>query len=120
MLSFAEKNWWHHDAWMAVGRLYAQQGRNDECASALHHASWLDIHETDALNLLAMLRLSQNRLPEACRAQERAVSRQPDQPQQYLLLSNILDKMGRNEEARDALAHVTRLRSLAAVAKAVN
>jgi Flp pilus assembly protein TadD len=47
------------------------------------------------------------------RLQRRAVARQPDEPSQYVLLSDILERMGRNEEARSALAKVLRLRALA-------
>lgn len=110
---FAQNNWWHHEAWMAVGRLFAQRGDVEAATSALRHASWLDIGETDALNLIALIWMRQNRLDDACRMQRRAVARQPDQPRQYLLLSNILDKMGRSDEARAALAEVSRLRTLA-------
>ena len=117
---YAQKNWWHYDAWLAFGRLLAQEGENDAAASALRHASWLDIHETAALNLMALVRMRQNRLEDACRTQRMAISRQPDQPRQYLLLSNLLDKMGRPEEARGALAQVSRLRSLANSAKVAN
>ncbi len=39
-----------------------------------------------------MIRLRENRLEDAFGAQRRAVSRQPDEPRQYLLLSNILEK----------------------------
>jgi Flp pilus assembly protein TadD len=117
---YAQKNWWHYDAWLAFGRLLAQEGENDAAVSALRHANWLDIHETAALNLMALVRMRQNRLEDACRAQRIAVSRQPDQPSQYLLLSDLLDKMGRPEEARAALAQVSRLRSLANSAKVAN
>ena len=87
---YAEKNWWHHDAWMALGRLYAQEGKMNEASEVLRHASWLDMHETDALNLLALVRMRQQRLGDAVKTQQRAVARQPDQPQQYLLLSELL------------------------------
>ena len=110
---FADDNWWHHDAWLAVGRLQAQAGKVDEATAVLRHVSWLDVHETDALNLMALIRMRENRMDDAVRTQRRAVARQPDQPQQYLLLSNLLDKAGRTGEARIALAEVTRLRSLA-------
>jgi len=79
----------------------------------LSHASWLDVHDAEALHLIALIKLRQNHLEEAFRAQRRAVSRQPDQPSQYILLSNILEKMGRSDEAHAALAQVSRLRVLA-------
>ncbi|HJX26198.1 MAG TPA: tetratricopeptide repeat protein [Chthoniobacterales bacterium] len=110
---FTENNWWHFGATMALGRLYTEKGDVDLAEAALRRASLLDIHDTQALNLIAMIRLNQNRLQDAFVTQRRAVSRQPDEPRQYLLLSNILDKMGRDEEARAELARATRLRDLA-------
>jgi protein O-mannosyl-transferase len=117
---FAEANWWHYRAWLAYGRLLTQKGDGDAATPVLRHASWLDIHETAALNLIAMMQLNQNRLEDACRVQRRAVARQPDEPRQYILLSNILDKMGRTDEARAALAQVSRLRTLADSKTAAN
>jgi Flp pilus assembly protein TadD len=67
-----------------------------------------------------MMRMRQNHLDDAWRTQRRAVARQPDEPRQYLLLSDILDKMGRNDEARAALAQVSRLRELAGAKTAQN
>ncbi|HJT82730.1 MAG TPA: tetratricopeptide repeat protein [Chthoniobacterales bacterium] len=110
---FARENWWHYRAWGAYGRLLAQQGDVERATAALSHASWLDIHETAALNLIAVIRMRENKLTDAWKTQRRAVSRQPDEPRQYLLLSNILDQMGRTDEARAALAEVSRLKALA-------
>lgn len=51
----------------------------------LQHASRLAVHEVDALNLLAQMRVRQNRLADACRAQKkRAVARQPDALRQHI------------------------------------
>ena len=60
-----------------------------------------------------MIRIHQNRLDDALRTQQRAIARQPDEPRQYILLSEIFEKMGRGDEARAALARVSRLRALA-------
>ena len=98
---------------MALGRVLAQKGDVESAVSALRHASWLDFHDTAALNTIAFVCAGRNQLADAFQAQRRAVARQPDQPRQYILLSNILDKMGRTEEARAALAEVSRLRALA-------
>jgi protein O-mannosyl-transferase len=117
---FAQNNWWHYRAWGGYGRLLAQKGDAEAAVVALRHASWLDIHETTALNLIALILMRENRLDEACRTQRRAVARQPDEPRQYLLLSNILDKMGRIDEARAALARVAELRTLAGSKTAQN
>ena len=105
---------------MALGQLLAEKGDVDSAEAALKHASWLDIRSTDSLNLIAVMRMGQNRFDEAWQAQRRAVSRQPDQPSQYVLLSNILGKMGRGDEARLALAQVSKLRSLAGPVQPAN
>lgn len=110
---FARKNWWHYGAAVALGRLYAQKGDVPRAETALRHASWLDVHDAEALNLVASMSLRQNHLEDAYRTQRRAVARQPDQPRQYALLSNILEKMGRPAEAKLADAEVARLESLA-------
>lgn len=112
--NFVRGHWWHYGAAVARGRLYAEMGNVAMADAALTHASRLDVHDAEALHLLAMIKLRQNDLEAAFRTQRRAISRQPEQPSQYILLSNILERMGRAEEARAALAHVSRLRALAA------
>ena len=111
--NFARDNWWHYGAALALGRLYAQKNEIGLAEAALRHASWLDVHETEALRQLVFMRLSQNRFEEAVLTQRRAIARQPDEPRQYILLSNILEKMGRTEEARATLAKASHLRALA-------
>jgi tetratricopeptide (TPR) repeat protein len=111
--NFAQKNWWHYEASIALGRLYAEEGNADAATAAWRHASWLDIHDAESLNLIARVRVRQNRLDEAFQIQQRAVARQPDQPRQYRMLSDILTKMGRAEEARAALAQVTQMEAFA-------
>ena len=110
---FADDNWWHAGAFMALGRLLAEMNDADGAEAALRHASWLDIHDAESLNLIAAMNVRQNRLEAACETQRRAVSRQPDQPHQYILLSDILERMGRTDEARAALAHKDQLQALA-------
>ncbi|MGI8431725.1 MAG: tetratricopeptide repeat protein [Chthoniobacterales bacterium] len=106
---FHRANWWNYPAALALGRLRAQNGEIAPAAAALREASRLDVHEVEALNLLAELRVHQNRLGEACAEQRRAVARQPNLPREYLYLSRILEKMGRTAEAKEAIANVTRL-----------
>jgi tetratricopeptide (TPR) repeat protein len=109
---FQRSNWWHHDAALALGRLYAQSGDAERADAALRLASRLDVHDTEALRLMVEIRLRANKLDDAFQIQRRAVARQPDQPSQYVLLSDILEKMGRNIEARAELAKASYLRSL--------
>ena len=111
--NFARDNWWHYGASLALGRLYAEKGDTNRAEAALRHASWLDVHDVEALDLMVLMRLRQNRLDEAFRMQERAIARQPDEPRQYILLAQILEKMGRDDEAHAALAQVNRLQTLA-------
>jgi tetratricopeptide (TPR) repeat protein len=110
--AFASDNWWHYGAAIALGRLYAEKGDAARAETSLRHASWLDVHDAEALDLIASINLRQRRFEEAYRAQRRAVARQPGQPRQLVLLSNILEKMGRTEEANDALAEAMRLKAL--------
>jgi Flp pilus assembly protein TadD len=109
---FARENWWHYGATLALGKLYAQEDDPARAEGALRRASLLDVHDAEALRLLAVIRLGENRLEEACRAERRAIARQPDEPSHYFFLSNILEQMGRNDEAHAALAQVARLRAL--------
>lgn len=109
---FARAHWWHYGASLALGRTYAESGDAEHALAALQHASRLDVHEVDALNLIAQMRVRQNRLADACRAQKLAVARQPDAPRQYILLSDILEKMGQTAEAQDAIATVARLKAI--------
>jgi tetratricopeptide (TPR) repeat protein len=113
MREFADGHWWHAGAFMAVGRLWAEQGDAENAEAAFRHASWLDIHDAESLNLIVAMKVRQNRLDSACETQRRAVARQPDEPRQYLLLSDILEKMGRHDEAHAALTQVQLLQALA-------
>ena len=110
--AFARDNWWHSGAAIAKGKLYSELGRYDDAENAFRHASRLDLGAVEALNLITLLNLRQNHLDVAVAAQRRAISRQPDQPRQYLMLSDILEKMGRHDEAQAALTQVHRLQML--------
>ena len=109
---FARNHWWQYGAALALGRLYAEAGDANRAAEELHRASWLDVHEVEALNLIARMRIRQHRFAEAYRAQKRAVARQPDAPRQYVLLSDILERMGQTTEARNVIAEVARLEAI--------
>jgi len=110
---FVRLNWWHHDAWLAEGRLYAENNDVAQSTRALRYAALLDVHDVEALNLLAAIFVRQNQLEQACAVQRRAVAREPNQPRQYLLLSDILDKLGRAVEAQNAREDAMRLKAIA-------
>jgi Flp pilus assembly protein TadD len=113
MEEFTRDHSWHCEAFIALGKLFWENGNVTGAENAFHHASWLDVHDAEALSNLALLRVQQNRLDDAFAIQRRAVSRQPDEIRPYLLLSDILQKMGRTAEARAATAQVDRLKALA-------
>jgi tetratricopeptide (TPR) repeat protein len=117
---FARENWWHASASISLGVLFLEMGDVVKAEAAFRNASRLDVHDAQALNLMALSSVRQNKLEEACQTQRRAVARQPDQARQYLLLSDILTKMGRTEEADAALAQITRLQATARTASIVN
>ena len=113
MEEFTQDHSWHCEAFIALGRLFWENGDVARAEKAFRHASWLDVHDAEALSALALLRVQQNRLEDAFETQRRAVSRQPDEIRPYLLLSDILQKMGRTAEARAATAQVDHLKALA-------
>jgi Flp pilus assembly protein TadD len=111
--SFALENWWHYGAAVACGRDWAERGELEQAEVAFWRASWLDVHDAEALNMLAAVKMRENRTVEALAVQERALARQPDQPKQYFLLASMFESVGRDAEAREALAQLRRLRSAA-------
>jgi tetratricopeptide (TPR) repeat protein len=117
---FARKNWWHIEAALALGKLYAEKGDVAKAEAAFQHASRLDVHDVSGLNQSALLRVNQNRFQEACAIQRRAIARQPDEPRQYLILSDIFTKWGRPEEARAALAQASEMKAAVEPPTAVN
>ncbi|MEY2559590.1 MAG: hypothetical protein QOG51_5, partial [Verrucomicrobiota bacterium] len=110
--SYVRDNWWHYPATLALGRLLAQMGDGKGAEAVLNQASRLDVHEVEALNLISSMQLRQNRLHDALATQQRATARQPDEPRQYSLLSDLLEKAGQKDQARIAMANVARLHAL--------
>jgi len=110
--NYTRQNWWHHAAWLAEGRLYAENNDIAQSTRALRYAALLDVHDVQALNLLAAISVRQNQLEQACAAQRRAIAREPNQPRQYLMLAEILDRMGRTSEAQNARDDAKRLRAI--------
>jgi tetratricopeptide (TPR) repeat protein len=117
---FAKDNWWHCEASIALGRLSCEMGDVTGAEDAWHRASWLDVHDVEALNLLAQMDVRLGLFDNAIKVQRHALSREPGQPRQYLILSDILEKMGRPEEARAALAQVSEMKAIADASAAIN
>jgi protein O-mannosyl-transferase len=112
---FVRLHWWHHDALLALGRLYGETGEIDRSVELLRRASQVDVWETDALNLLVTVLARHNRLAEACSVEQQAIGRQPDEAQSYLILAKLLSRGGRAEEARAAMAEFNRRRLVSLV-----
>ena len=110
---FVKDHNWHCEAFIALGRLSWESGDSAGAEKAFCRASWLDVHDPEALSALALLRLQQNRLEDALEVQTRAVSRKPDQVRPSLLLSDILTKMGRTAEAKAVMDRVSGLQDIA-------
>jgi protein O-mannosyl-transferase len=111
--NFVREHWWRADGSISLGGVFLELGDFARAEEAFRHASRLDVYDTQALNLLAMINVRTNQLDEAWRIQRRAISRQPHDPRQYLILSDILQKMGRHDEARAALVQGEDLQALA-------
>ncbi|MCA1659501.1 MAG: tetratricopeptide repeat protein, partial [Verrucomicrobiaceae bacterium] len=52
---FTRDHWWHHAAALSLGRLLLEKGDVEGAAEALHAASWLDVHDVEALNLISWI-----------------------------------------------------------------
>jgi tetratricopeptide (TPR) repeat protein len=117
---FVKDHWWHCEASIALGRLLCEMGNVAEAEKAWSHASWLDVHDVEALNLWAQMEVRLGRFSDAIKLQRRALSRQSAQPRQYLILSDILTKMGRPDEAQAALAQASEMKAIADASVAIN
>lgn len=117
---FVRSHWWHAGALMTLGNLEVETGDLRDAEEAFRRASTLDVHDSKALNVIALLNVRQNKLERAYEAQRRALSREPDQPRQYLILAEILTKMGRMDEAQETLIQINRLESKVQSKVAVN
>jgi tetratricopeptide (TPR) repeat protein len=112
---FVREHWWHAGASIVLGGLLLEIGDLPKAAEAFRQASRLDVYDTETLNLVALVYVRQNRLEDASKMQRAAIARRPNESRQYLILADILGKMGRAEEAKTALAQVTRLQAAARV-----
>ncbi len=100
---------WHYLATMLLAEM-AEEREDFTRAEALYRAAGrLDVHEVASRRARAMLLLREQH-PEAARqlAQE-AISRQPGQALNYLVLAQALTALGRSQEAAAAAAQAARL-----------
>jgi len=107
---FADSHWWHYDAFMTLARLRLVNSETDLAMDDFRHAALLDIHAGEPYTKIAQVYFATKRFNEACEAVKKAISRQADQPSQYIFLSAILDQLNRKEESADAMKHAEELR----------
>lgn len=98
----ARKAWWNLDAQQALARLLLSNGKTDAALSVLRNAAWLDVWATKPLILAARVELSRDRPAAALEWISRAIRRKP-LPSEYLLLSETLHRLHREQEAGAAL-----------------
>lgn len=108
---YTRERWWHQDSWFTLGKLRFAAQDLDGAAAAFHHAARLDIHDPRPFADIASLEIARNRLDAARVAQQTAIDRDPHQPSRYLVLANILEKLGRPAEAAAALKQAEALRA---------
>ena len=111
---FVDRHWWHAAASMTLGRIHLAKEDFVRADAAFRHASWLDVYDAESVGLRSLIKLKENRLDEASRLQRRAVARKPYEPRQYLILADLLTKMGRHEDAAEVLGEVAQMQALAA------
>ena len=110
---FVAEHWWHEEARLFLAELRVHMGALDAATEALHFAASLDVHDARPFALLARVEIGRERFAAACHAQQAAIRRAPDEPVQYLVLAAILQKLGRDEEARAAQAKAQLLSEIA-------
>ena len=108
---YARERWWHQASWLTLGQLRLAAQDFDGAAAALRHAAKLDIHDARPFLDIARIELSRNHLDAAREAQQTAIDRDPNQPSRYLVLADILDKLGRKTEAAAAIKQAETLRA---------
>ena len=108
---YARDRWWHQDAWLTLGQLRFTAQDFDGAAEAMRHAARLDIHDARPFANIARIEMTRNHLEAARVAQQTAIDRDPNHPSRYLVLADILDKLGRKSEAAAALQQAETLRA---------
>jgi tetratricopeptide (TPR) repeat protein len=104
-------------AHQALGRAYADQGRDEESYGELVMALLLEPADAETLTAVGRLHLAAGRYPPAIDALTRAVRLAPANPESSHALGEALTRTGRTEEGRQQLAEAERLRTRAVEAQ---
>lgn len=106
---YTASHWWHYQSFITLAWLSARTGDSPGAIAEYRHAALLDIHAGDPWFKIAQVDLTLNKPQEALVAQLKGLARNPDLPLQYIVLSGILDQLGRTDEARVAFARAGEL-----------
>lgn len=110
-VSYVEKHWWHLPARLKLADLQHAIGDIDAAIATLEFAASLDVHSSTAYAVMSGIQMDAGRLADALASQQKAVNRVPNDPRLHLSLANILHRLGRPQEAKEALAKAAALRA---------
>jgi len=90
-------------AWMLLGQSYHQAGNNDEALSALVKAIAIDPDDIEPLLLSGRIALASDAFDVAQASARQVMVLNPEEPRGLLLLTGILAKQGKQQEALKAI-----------------
>ncbi len=109
--AYAQAHWWHYPSWYLLGSLCAEAGDTARAVRVFEQASRLDVHDAQALSSAAQVRVGEGQIAEATVLQREAVDRQPENPRQRIVLSQILEAASQPVEAAQQVAIASTLLS---------
>jgi tetratricopeptide (TPR) repeat protein len=109
--AFAARYWWHMGARLTLARIETAAGDYADAIADCKDAETLDIHSAAPFELAAKTDVQADHLPQALAAQATAISREPAQPDQYMMLAAILKAMHQPEKAMAAARIAQQLRA---------
>ncbi len=94
-----------------LGLAYYRAGREDEAAVELQLMSLLGLEDGETLGAMGQIHLNAGRLDRAVSTLRRAVALDPTRTQSRYVLARTLQRLGRDEEAKQELAEFDKLRA---------
>lgn len=96
-----------------IGAARTAEGLDDEDAALAHYERLLRIDPRNVVGLLGKgsILLRRNKPAEALPLLERAIAREPNDPESHYRRGQALDRLGRRDEARDEFANQARLQN---------
>jgi Flp pilus assembly protein TadD len=99
------------DAHLALGKVLARAGRDEEATSALARAVAVDGGSAEAHFQLGLVALRREELESSLRSFDAAIEADPDHPQAWYNRALLLERLGRESDARAAWTRVEELRA---------